>query len=92
MPTCESCGLQLTWKQSFRIQFHFHKYIQCPYCKKKQYIYNNKKAIILLLPLIASPLIVNLFIDFTAFGSIIIGLLVSPFSYKLKNNCPSLQK
>lgn len=97
LPTCESCGSQLTWKQAFRAQRFFYEYTHCPYCKEKQFIAAYKKAMFLIPLVSVLPLTVNLFIDLTVFGFLFmyavmlpICLIASPFAYSLKSNDPRL--
>lgn len=37
MPTCQACGEQWTWKQTFKKMFTLDTSMICPYCDRKQY-------------------------------------------------------
>lgn len=97
LPKCESCGLQLTWKQAFRAQRFFYEFTHCPICKEKQFIAPYKKVMFLTILLSVSPLIIKSFINLTLLGSLTIYavilpilLIASPFVYSLKSQDPRL--
>lgn len=97
LPTCESCGSQLTWTQALRAQRFFYEYTHCPYCEEKQFITGHKIAMFLIPLVSVLPLTLNLFVDVTAFGFLSMYavmlptcLIASPFAYSLKSKDPQL--
>lgn len=96
LPKCAACGTKFTWKQAFQAQRLLYEYTHCPYCEKQQYIIGRKKETMLLMFIAVSPLIINLFVDFTWFGflltyiAVLLVLLVfTPFVYSLKAEDPN---
>ncbi|SDN62800.1 TIGR04104 family putative zinc finger protein [Alkalicoccus daliensis] len=95
LPTCESCGTQWTWKQSFKALRGFYMHTQCPYCGESQFVTPYKPGLFLTFFLAGSPLIMFLFIDFTELGflttyAVILPILFisSPYIYRLKSKEP----
>ncbi|PKR76795.1 hypothetical protein CEY16_13325 [Halalkalibacillus sediminis] len=89
MPTCQSCGKEWSWKQTFRKMFSLDKGLVCPYCGKKQYQTKaSKKNMFYVTLIILSPLLLPAAIELKLvmlLSLFIISILSFPYIINLAN-------
>ena len=57
MPTCQKCGAEWLWTQTFKAMMRFRISMVCPYCEEKQYESVSSKRKTMLIGMLPIPLI-----------------------------------
>ncbi|MGI2329181.1 TIGR04104 family putative zinc finger protein [Planococcus sp. YIM B11945] len=94
MPTCQNCGHQWSWKETFKKSFTLSNGMRCPSCGAKQYATKRSRTRMSLFTFIFSPLLILLafFFDLTIGTLMLIAiplfavvLIIYPFLYEFSN-------
>jgi CXXC-20-CXXC protein len=91
MPTCQNCGHQWNWKETFVKFFTWKRGKKCPYCGHIQYLIPTSWVVLVfVIPLlwIVLPLfgMFHHYITILSFLVLILLILSMPFHYRLSND------
>jgi len=94
VPTCQNCGAEWSWKQTFKAMMRFSISMVCPHCGEKQYESVSSKRKTMLIGMLPIPLvfIFPYISGMTVWIALILAIMVStvmmsimPFFLKLSN-------
>ncbi|UFU00118.1 hypothetical protein KO561_03905 [Radiobacillus kanasensis] len=92
MPTCQNCDTKWDWAESIKKSFTLDNSMECPYCKRKQYVSKKSRRrmsfgnfigpFVLLILLMGQPILV---IVSAAVGLFALVMCLYPFLMELSN-------
>ncbi|WP_096272113.1 TIGR04104 family putative zinc finger protein [Paucisalibacillus globulus] len=93
MPTCQNCGKEWSWKQTFKKMWTFSITMKCPHCQEQQYLTTkSRKRSSFSTFLIPFILLLSIVLDlsppttlFTIIGVGLVILGIHPFFTELSN-------